>query len=382
MRDRLINTLNSKKNRLTKEKEVLEISDSNALLLNPTQFSLTIPASPGGAHGKRATRLRKDAEDLSLYDNKKRKRNNGDDDGSPVPARRGIDNNNTTALWQSEKARAAAKQNGPVYSLDKLFTDKELSLHYNQAAVAAHQFILRNRANGNGSSPEESDFGNDEDDDNESVPSAPLMERQISHATRSTRGGGAAAANNNNQNFVDDKILGLEAIANFELPGNLDLIHKQEPPKMPPFVPQQYLKPYPRTADQNYPVPLSQDDISSDMQIMGIFKHYDQSHKPGAHMDAGSGLRNLLEAVAIPYHQGRYVGMAGTIREEPDNLREALGLPVKDSNVRDSPAGGTTSGSKGLSLPDGGVPMSRQSSLGGVAMSRQGSNTRGKGRRG
>lgn len=61
LRDRLVNTLTQKKNRLNREKEVLEINDSNALLLNPNQFSITNPSSPGGTHGKRATRLRKDA---------------------------------------------------------------------------------------------------------------------------------------------------------------------------------------------------------------------------------------------------------------------------------------------------------------------------------
>lgn len=357
----------------------MEINDSNALLLNPNQFSLTNPASPGGAHGKRATRLRKDADDLQMFsDGKKRKRNQGEDDGSPVPMRRGLDPNSTTPLWQSEKARAAAKQNGPLYSIDKLFTDKELSLHYNTAAVAAHQYILRNRANG-ASSPDESDSGNGDDNgdaDGDLAPSAPMMERQVSHATRSTRGGA-------NQNFLDDKILGIEGIANFELPANLDLVHAQEPPKMPPPVPQQYLKPYPRSADQNFPVPLSQDDIVSDLSVMGFFKQYDQSHKPGAHLDAPNGLRKILEAVATPYTQGRYVAFTGAPRDDPESIRDNLGLPAA-SNMRDQPSPGHGgSGPSLAALSNAAVPMSRQSSLGGVAMSRQGTggSTRGKGRR-
>lgn len=373
LRDRLINTLTQKKNRLNREKEVLEINDSNALLLNPNQFSITNPSSPGGAHGKRATRLRKDAEDLHLFpDGKKRKRNPGDDDGSPGPSRRGLDTNNTTPLWQSEKARAAAKQNGPLYSIDKLFTDKELSLHYNNAAVAAHQYILRNRVNGSGTPDDADDYANGADDnDNESLPSAaaPAMERQVSHATRSTRGNAAAAA----QNFLDDRIMGIEAIANFEIPGNLDLMHAQEPPKMPPPVPQQYLKPYPRSADQNYPVPLSQDDVQSDLAIMGTLKQYDSSHRPGAHLDASGSLRRVLETVSVPYHQGRYVALTGAApRDDADSVADALGLPV--SGLRDdaSPAPYASA-----------APMSRQSSMGGVAMSRQGTggSTRGRSRR-
>jgi hypothetical protein len=379
LRDRLINTLTQKKNRLNREKEILEINDSNALLLNPNQFSLTNPASPGGTHGKRATRLRKDAEDLQMFsDGKKRKRNQGEDDGSPVPIRRGLDPNNTTPLWQSEKARAAAKQNGPLYSIDKLFTDKELSLHYNTAALAAHSYILRNRPSG-AASPDESDSINGDengDADGDAFPSAPMMERQVSHATRSTRGGA-------NQNFLEDKILGIEGIANFELPSNLDIIHAQEPPKMPPPVPQQYLKPYPRSADQNFPVPLSQDDIVSDLSVMGFFKQYGQSHRAGAHLDLPNGLRKVLEAVATPYNQGRYVAFTAAPRDDADTIRDNLGLPAV-SNMRDQPSpsqGGSAPSAAAVS--NAAVPMSRQSSLGGVAMSRQGTggSTRGKGRR-
>lgn len=305
-------------------------------------------------------------------DGKKRKRNNGEDEATNAQARRTLDPNSTTPLWQSEKARTAAKQNGPLYSIDKLFTDKELSLHYNTAALAAYRYVLRNKANGNASLPDDSDSANGEDIDAESLPSAPAMERNASHATRSTRGVPT-------QNLVEDKILGIEGIANFELPANLDLIHAQEPPKMPPPVPQQYLKPYPRTADQNFPVPLSQDDIVSDLSVIGFFKQYDQSHKPGAHLDAPSGLRKMLEAVAVPHHQSKYVAFTGAPRDDPENVRDVLGIP-STSSLRDQP-----SPVAGLAVPySSGVPMSRQSSAGGVAMSRQGTNgsSRIKGRRG
>ncbi|KAG6324928.1 hypothetical protein E4U22_006716 [Claviceps purpurea] len=371
LRDRLINTLTQKKNRLSREKEVLEINDSSALLLNPNHFSLTNPGSPGGTHGKRATRLRKDAEDMQLFSDKKRKRHPGDDDGSPAPLRRALDPNSTTPLWQSEKARTAAKQNGPIYSIDKLFTDKELSLHYNTAALAAHQYILRNRVNGQASSPEDSDTPNGDDNEGDVATSASLMERNVSHVTRSTRGGGASA------NFLDDKILGVEGIANFEIPANLDLVHAQEPPKMPPHVPQQYLKPYPRSADQNYPVPLSQDDISSDLSVMGFLKQYDQTHKPGAHLDAPTGLRRILEAVSTPYQKGRFVAITSATRGDPDVLRETLGIPT--SSMRDQPS--PSNGGQPLAGPST-APMSRQNSVNGTT-TRQGTTgaARGRGRR-
>jgi hypothetical protein len=379
IRDRLINTLNAKKYRLSKEKEALEISDSSALLLHPNQFSITNPASPGGTHNKRATRLRKDADDMPGFsDGKKRKRNPMDDDGSPAPTRRALDPNSTTLLWQSEKSRVAAKQNGPVYSIDKLFTDKELSMTYNTAALAARKHILRTRVNGAASSPNDSDSGENQEngeDGSEFWPSAPMMERQVSHATRSTRGGG-------NQNFIDEKVLGIEGIANFELPANLDLLHAQEPPKMPPPVPQQYMKPYPRSTDQNFPAPLSVDDINNDMVVMNMFKQYDnQQHKRGACIETPA-LKKILKAAAIPYAERRYVAITQGPRDDPENLRGDLGLPV--SSLRDQtpppsiqmiPGSGSGSG-----IAAGGVPMSRQSSLGGAAMSRQGS-ARGKGRK-
>lgn len=347
--------------------------------------------------------MRKDADDLTLFpDGKKRKRNQaGEEDNNssaPTVRHRALDPNSTTPLWQSEKARAMAKQNGPVYSIDKLFTDKELSMHYNTSAIAAHMYVLRNRANGNASLPDDDSdsggngLGNGDDNDNDSIPSAPAMERNVSHATRSTRGGAAGAtaalAAVAAQNFLDDKILGIEGIANFELPGNLDVIHAMEPPKMPPPVPQQYLKPYPRSSDQNFPIPLTPEDIASDLSVMGIFKQYDQSqHRPGAHLDVPSGLRKVLEAVAVPYHRSRYVAITGAPRDDPESLRESLGM-AGSSSVREQPSPSGAGGPSGAAFSSAAsaIPMSRQSSLGGgsTAMSRQatGGSGRGKGRRG
>ena len=315
---------------------------------------------------------------VAFPDGKKRKRNPAEDDGSPVPTRRAFDPNSTTPLWQSEKTRVAAKQHGPIYSIDKLFTDKELTMTYNTAALAAHKFILRNRVTGAASSPDGSDSGDQAqengEDGSEPAPAAAAMERQVSHATRSTRGGA-------NQNFVDDKVLGIEGIANVELPANLDILHSQEPPKLPPPVPQQYMKPYPRSTDQNFPPSLSQDDIASDLMVMNTFKAYDQSHHRGACQDIPA-FKRVLEAAAIPYSQGRYVAITQAPREDPENLRAELGLPsssVRDQTTPPPPAPAAIPGS-GSGLAAGGVPMSRQSSLGGAAMSRQGS-ARGKARK-
>ncbi|KND94442.1 hypothetical protein TOPH_00998 [Tolypocladium ophioglossoides CBS 100239] len=368
LRDRLINQMNHKKARLQNEKEAFDISDTNALILNPSQFSLANPGSPGGQAGKRSTRTRKDAaldmNSNNVYsDAKKRKRNGGDDDGSPAPTRRALDTSNTTPFWQSEKARTEARKAGSVYSIGSLFTEKELSMQYNTAAQAAHLHMTRHRITGSASSPESSDSGNGESNDNwdnESQPSAPVMERQISHATRSTRGVA-------NQNFLDDRVLGIEGVPNYDLPSNLDLIHSfgNEVPKMPQAQPTQYTKP-PNKGDTIVPKGLSDADIFADCQIMASLKQYDQRRKPGSHLDNPKGIRKTFEAVSTPYQAGKYIGFGRAPREDPEDFEASLGLAA-GSSARSLPVRGQTRTFPAVSA----APMSRQSSAGGVAMSRQ-----------
>ncbi|KAI1083713.1 Sds3-like-domain-containing protein [Whalleya microplaca] len=375
LRDRLINTITSKKYRLSKEKEALEIADSSALLLHPNQFSLTNPSSPGGTHGKRNTRLRREMEELPGFsENKKRKRNAADDDGSPAPMRRAFDTSNTTPLWQSDRIRGMRKESGPVYSIDKLFTDKELSMTYNTAALAAHKHLLTRRdANGNVlPSPDESEAGNGDVNDEEEDPSAATMERQPSHSMRSTRGGGQS-----HQNFYDDKVLGIEGLANFEIPGNLDRMAAQEP-KLPPLIHSQYSKAYVKS-ESNTPTSLSVDDTNQDLAVMSLYRSYQARNGVGSNLDVNNGGRRLLEAMAPPLRKNKYVAYIQGSRPSADILSESLGIP--NSDARDEPAaavpGNLTPTPGGANASPAGVPMSRQSSLGGAAMSRSGS-ARGK----
>ena len=304
-------------------------------------------------------------------DNKKRKRNGGDDDGSPAPMRRALDTSNTTPLWQSDRFKSMRKETGPVYSIDKLFTDKELSMTYNTAALAAHKHLLTRRdANGNViSSPEGSDADNGEGNDDEDSPetSAPMMERQHSHTTRSTRGG-----HNNNQNFLDDRILGIEGLANFDL-ANLDKMAPQEP-KLPPLIHSQYSKAYVKS-EANTPTSLSQDDTQHDMAVMSLYRNYQRQHGAGTNLDAMNGGRRILEAMAPPQRKSKYVTYIQGDRPPVEHLSESLGIP--SSNLRDDPAGNNVPAGVATIGSPAGAPMSRQSSLGGVAMSRSGS-ARGK----
>ncbi|KAI0865469.1 Sds3-like-domain-containing protein [Xylaria cubensis] len=366
LKDRLMNNIMSKKYRLVKEKEAIDISDGSALLLHPNQFSLTNPASPGGPHGKRNTRLRREMEELPGFsDNKKRKRHAADDDGSPAPPRRG-DTSNATPFWQNDRLKSMRRGAGPVYSLDKLFTDKELSMTYNTAALAAHKHLLTRRdARGNVlPSPEESDTSNGDGNDDEEELSAATMERQPSHTTRSTRGG--------QQNFYDDKVLGIEGLANFELPSNLCKVAAQDP-KMPPLIQSHYVKAYVKS-ESNTPASLSMEDTQHDLTVMTIWKNFQTKNGKGSNIDLDNGGRHLLKTMSIPQRRSKNATYVQRPRPSTDALSEALG--VSSSSVRDEPIGNPVP-INAATNSSAGVPMSRQSSLGGVAMSRTGSG-RGK----
>ncbi|EGY15735.1 hypothetical protein VD0002_g496 [Verticillium dahliae] len=363
LRDRLINTVSSRKYRLQKEKEALEISDSSALLLHPNQFSITNPASPGGTH-KRATRLRKDAEDIPGYsEGKKRKRVPGEDDGSPAPARRALDPNTTTPLWQNEKLRYAAKHHGPAYSLDKLFTEKELSLTRLNASLAAHKYIQKHKVYSNGAtSPNGSDSGHGDNDsaeqDGDSA-SAPMMERTASHTTRSTRAG-------INQSLLD----AADASNTLELPKHIDILEPHEPTKIPSTHIASYFKTNGRVTE-NCPTSLTVEEANSDILLMELYKKYDAKHKPGASIDHPNGSKKLLESVVAPYVRTHYTGFRTGGRANPKAMNENL-VSVE---ARDS-APSSLAAALGAA-----APMSRQSSAaGGNTMSRQGS-ARGKTRK-
>lgn len=389
LRDRLINGIAAKKYRLNKEKEAFEISDASALLLHPNQFSITNPASPGGTHGKRATRLRREMDDVGGMETKKRKRINNDDDGSPAPQRRGVDMTSTTALWQTDRL-TGRRTSGPIYSIDKLFTDKELSMTYNQAAVAAHKYILTHKPKIDErgrvvSSPDGSDSGaGDHDDDgSDSVPSAPMMERNVSHATRSARGGA------NHMNFSDDKLMGLEALASFNQPGSFERILTADP-KLPPTFSSTYIKAYGKNAELNTPTTLNLEDVNGDMMVMQALRQYDQANGVGANFSSENGSRKLLEAVAQPANNARYVSFLQGERPAENEVRKRLGLPeVLAPNNQESghlesigtPSkigrSGTPAQSPAKAFPGGsgvgGIPMSRQSSANGAPMSRSSS---------
>ncbi|KIY03595.1 uncharacterized protein Z520_00286 [Fonsecaea multimorphosa CBS 102226] len=204
LRERLFQALSSKRQRLMKEKEQLDIADTNALLLHPSQFSITNPASPGGNHTSRKTRFtrhreQEDMNGVSEVTNKRKRKLADDDVGSP--SRNGIST-------PGERSRAAlANQTAPLYSIHSLFTDKELNFQSHQAQIAARHFFSTSRKEGETSNTRRrqkvdddrdrgsAESGSEEDEELE----APEMDRSASqnvHVTRSTRTIGAMSGLN------------------------------------------------------------------------------------------------------------------------------------------------------------------------------------------
>ncbi|KAH8600768.1 Sds3-like-domain-containing protein [Bisporella sp. PMI_857] len=374
LRDRLINSVISKKNRLSRDRETVEIADSNAFLLHPSQYGLANPASPGGLHGKRATRHRRDAEELAtLAEGGKRKRKAADSDESPAPTRQRLDNGASTPLWAQEKRDLTSQQvDSNLYSIDKLFTEKELAMTYNTAALAAHSYIQRHQPySDNVDSPPngKADSSNDDiaangdmDDDEESAPGGVSMERQYSHATRSTR---AVAPN-----YVTG--LGIDVISDLNYPGNMLSLNKQLP-KLPPLLASVMQRGYIKGDSANQPNGLTPEELASELEIIRQARRYNDQHGKGQNLELENGGRTLLEAVATPrryqiyYMKSENKGYIGSNTRE-SNLRESS---IRGS-VRDgfaTPLGGDDM-SRVPSEVGGGIPMSRQDTGEGVTSSR------------
>jgi Sds3-like len=195
-----VQAISGKKARLLREKEQLDIADTNALLLHPNQFSITHPSSPGGIHGNRKTRHTRHRVDLEELGNgtvgdhvnkRKRKAPLDDDAGS------GRDGLSTPA--ERAKASLSQQQHAQTYNIHSLFTEKELTAHANHAHVATVHFFSTSKrqepvsgaaTNGNNTDVEDALGGGDGTGPEDNGTPATDMARTASqnfHATRSTR---------------------------------------------------------------------------------------------------------------------------------------------------------------------------------------------------
>lgn len=142
IRQRLLNSVTKKRERLLREKEQLDIADSNSLFLHPSQFSINIPGSPGGVHSNRKTRHTRhrlgEPEDAPVERGRKRKIAAEDDgnDSSAPPFRP------ASAPYHDARAKTLYTQyEAPAYSVERLFTDKELTHATTVAQFATHNFF-------------------------------------------------------------------------------------------------------------------------------------------------------------------------------------------------------------------------------------------------
>ena len=206
LRQRLLASVQAKKAALQRDKEKLDIADTNALLYHPNQFSINNVASPGGPQSNRKTRHtrhRLEADELDAVNgtNGKRKRKGPADveNGSPVR-----EAEQTNGFKGFEARQEDLQVTAPIYSIEKLFTEKELNIHLQSASldVLEHQQSTKRRkvdapsaipmidpSDHEDEVDAEPDFGGDGTGD--IFLEAPAMERnttnQSYHATRSTR---------------------------------------------------------------------------------------------------------------------------------------------------------------------------------------------------
>lgn len=361
--------MGQKRQKLLREKEQLDISDSNALLLHPNQFSIaTNPASPGGPQNPRKTRHTRhrtgeQPEDpIATVQENKRKRKaafEDPDNGSPGPSGRNADLG-FASPFRDAKARTMHTQfEAPAYSVDRLFTDRELTMAMNTAALATAHFFNRlknsqengtngvngDHAEGDGEEPadapvQEGEGTAEEDNSKEhtsgATPSlAPVdMERTASHhATRGAvqRGLGDLA----------------NAAASFA-------------PAMPLILPANIGSK--ANAAAPAPSPLSSADVESDLAIMS--RNVGPSDPTNERL-----LTTAVEALRTREFQYQPPSSVVLPSEFANNLR---GVPAH----LDAGIGGVTmsaQSSMGGYSDAGGVPMSRTgggSSMGGVGLRR------------
>ena len=205
LRQRLITSLQAKKLALQRDKEKLDIADTNALLYHPNQFSINNAASPGGPQGNRKTRHtrhRLDVDEIDVVNalNGKRKRRvpaDGDNVSPPHEAEH-VNGNKYYENGQEDQTTTT-----PHYTVDKLFTDKDLITHLQTASLEVIEQMQASKRRKVRNTSAVLEYDTDSDANRSPVPNlgadgtteergleAPAMERTAtnqSYATRSLR---------------------------------------------------------------------------------------------------------------------------------------------------------------------------------------------------
>jgi hypothetical protein len=332
---------------LLREKEQLDLADSNALLLHPNQFSITNPASPGGAQSNRKTRHtrhRIDPDDLvnaatANENKKKRKLFEVEDNGSPGPTGRNADIG-TNSPFRDAKAKTIHTQfEAPAFSIERLFTEKELGMAMNNATIAAAHFFAKmknadhttsqdaatNGTNGvahdNGSDNEAN--SNEMDHDSDSPHGPPDMLRTISQSHHATRGATRSALGD----------LASLATRSYPFPVTLPVV-------LPANIGQK-----PNAAAPS-PAPLQAQDAEQDFMIIFRDAPANDALNEKLLADAIAPLRTREYQYQPPGWQPPVPEITTSIRAVAPHLEAGVGGALNST---------------------GGVPMSAQSSMGGYS---------------
>lgn len=230
IRQRLIASLTKKRQQLLRDKEQLDIADGSAFLLHPNHFSINTPGfPPNGVQNRKTRHLRHRQGSPNAGDldgKKKRKATAMEEEGNESPAPTSFYppvNDARTARSPLREARdksAYAQYEAPAYSLERIFTEKELAMATDAAKIATWRYFNQPQeqarqqydpeangvANNNSAVDDAMDTGDDDEGmadgvapttegvDQDSPPNedvAPEMDRSASHQVL-TRGGARA----------------------------------------------------------------------------------------------------------------------------------------------------------------------------------------------
>ncbi|KAL8935837.1 MAG: hypothetical protein Q9216_005237 [Gyalolechia sp. 2 TL-2023] len=150
LRDRLTKIVSDKRAALLKERDKADSFDATSLLVHPSQLGFANPASPGGPQSNRKTRHtrhRLDMEEVGPGGENKRKRKlvAEADEGSPGPSNRLADGEPSAPSRDSRSKAVTYQPLTSAYSLDTLFSEKELVSVQQEASYAAIQEIAQMR---------------------------------------------------------------------------------------------------------------------------------------------------------------------------------------------------------------------------------------------
>lgn len=152
IRQRLVSSLNKKRQQLLRDKEQLDIAADNPLLLHPDHFRINVPGSPSNGTANRKTRhLRHRAGSPAPGDlegnggKRKRKLAALEDEGNESPAPGGYKplgpppdalGGGRSPFKDARDKNAYTQFEAPAYSLERIFTEKELAMASDTARMA------------------------------------------------------------------------------------------------------------------------------------------------------------------------------------------------------------------------------------------------------